>query len=388
MRCEIAKYDLVLVFTAFQRNCIYAAIVKELSASYRIAILPLSRKSKTQSRIGKTNCKFLNLCMALGADVIVDGPVSARVEILAQSDYSEEDVVFIQEQVRADKTFWLSGVAMGNAFFKNLYGKNIDKVLVPDLDFYNYRITSYSDDGVRFEDHMISEIGMPYKKYPIFSDLPEMAWVLANPTPFSFVTAEDRLHYLENVLYVCKKIREMGENIIYKPHNADERSDYIVNRYLYKLCSSFLGWYIAFTISSVLAIMNRLLPGRIMKPISDEILVAIVYRKIMKLVVPLSQITPYYNLNLEVFLPHVTKGLITGRSNSIWHGLLLKKLVINCVPEGKPYFSEEKMHKFAMRYYDVHWDPANLFPEEVIAGNLSDRTREADLIAFLREELA
>ena len=80
----------------------------------------------------------------------------------------------------------------------------------------------------------------------------------------------------------------------------------------------------------------------------------------MKRVVNLRELTKWHNLNLELFLPDVKKGLITGRSNSIWHGLFLKKPTFNCIDRNKPYYSEIKMHKYSMKYLDVHGNYNNI----------------------------
>ena len=56
--------------------------------------------------------------------------------------------------------------------------------------------------------------------------------MIANPTPFSFCNFQDRLVYLENVLSILEKIDE-SDLVALKPHNADERADYIVNNKIY-----------------------------------------------------------------------------------------------------------------------------------------------------------
>ncbi len=381
-------YDLVLVFTAFQRNCIYASIIKELAGCYRIAVLLVDRDEITSSRIGNTNRLFLDLCVTLGADILADDPVTARIAILTQSNYRKENVARIDAMVEAAQTFWMSGVAMGNASYANLFGKKIDRILVPDRRLYEHRIATYGNDGVEFPQHMIQEIGIPYPKYPLFDRAIDADYILANPTPFSFVTAEDRLDYLENVYTMVREIAGRGEVIAFKPHNADERADYIVDARLLALVSAAPLRPLQGAIDSAARAAAGILPIGKARDFAVNVAIALVYRKLMALVVRLSELTPYHNLNLEVFLPGVRKGLITGRSNSIWHALFLKKPVWNCIDEDKPYFSDTKMHKYTMTYLGVHgnhsdpgFDPAHY---DVIA----ESTRSADLILFLDGELA
>lgn len=383
-------YDLVLIFTAFQRNCVYASIIKELACKYRIAVFPIERDERTESRIGNTNRQFLELCASLGADILweYEQKVTARIEILAQSNYRQEDIELINSCIRAERTFWMSGVAMGNASYVNLFGKKIDKILVPDRRLYNYRLAAYGNDGAEFPDSMIQEIGMPYKKYSLFEKAVDVDYILANPTPFSFVTAQDRLDYLENVYHLARKIVNCGEVIAFKPHNADERADYIVNRKILAILGVVPLRPMNRLVDYAARLMARVFGNGKGREFCIELSIAVVYRRIMDIVVMLSDLTPYHNLNLEVFLPRVRKGLITGRSNSIWHALFLKKPVWNCIDRDKPYFSDSKMHKFAMTYFNVHGNHHDLDFDDTHYNVIDESTRLADLIRFLDSELS
>jgi len=381
-------YDLVLVFTAFQRNCIYASVIKELAGSYRIAVLPVDRDETTLSRIGSTNRLFLDLCSSLGADILGNDPVTARIAILAQSNYRKEDIARIDAMVEAGRTFWMSGVAMGNASYANLFGKKIDRILVPDRRLYDHRIAAYGSDGIEFPDHMIQEIGIPYNKYPLFDNPIDVDYILANPTPFSFVTAQDRLEYLENVYALVREIIARGEVVAFKPHNADERMDYIVDARLLSLVSAPPLRPLQGFIDALARMAARLLPAGKARELTVNIVIAVVYRKLMALVVHLSKLTPYHNLNLEVFLPDARRGLITGRSNSIWHALFLKKPVWNCIDADKPYFSENKMHCQTMTYLNVHGNHQDKNFDENLFDIVEESTRQADLIVYLNDSLS
>jgi hypothetical protein len=107
----------------------------------------------------------------------------------------------------------------------------------------------------------------------------------------------------------------------------------------------------------------------------------------MKRVVYFREITEFYNLNLEMFLPNVRKGLITGRSNSIWHGLFNKIPVYNCIDENKKYYSDTKMHIYSMRYLNVHGNYGTLKFDQNLFDLVDSKTRKADLIMFIKEQL-
>lgn len=380
-------YDLVLIFTAFQRNCVYASIIKELAGKYRIAVFRVDRDERTESRIGNTNRQFLELCASMGADVLDGREVTTRIEILAQSNYRKEDIELIDSKIRAERTFWMSGVAMGNASYANLFGKRIDKILVPDRRLYDHRLAAYGNDGVEFPETMIQEIGMPYKKYPLFEKMVDVDYILANPTPFSFVTAKDRLDYLDNVLGLVRGIASRGEVVAFKPHNADERADYIVNQKILMIVGIAPLRSMSRLIDPAARMMARVLGNSKAGDFCTELSIAVVYQTIMDIVVKLSNLTPFHNLNLEVFLPRVRKGLITGRSNSIWHALFLKKPVWNCIDKDKPYFSETKMHRYAMIYLNVHGNYRTLDFDDRLFEIVGESTRNADLITYLESAL-
>jgi len=269
-----------------------------------------------------------------------------------------------------------------------LYGKRIDKILVPDRRLYEHRLAQYGNDGVEFPDSMIQEIGMPYKKYPLFEKAVDIDYILANPTPFSFVTVKDRLDYLENAYCLIQKIASRGEVIAFKPHNADERTDYIVDKNIHTVLACAPLRPLHRIIDSAARLVARFLGDGKIRCFLIELSIAVVYRRIMAIVVRLSDLTPYHNLNLEVFLPAVRKGLITGRSNSIWHALFLKKPVWNCIDESKPYFSQTKMHRYAMTYLNVHGNYSDLDFNEKRYEIIAESTRSADLIRFLESALS
>ena len=62
----------------------------------------------------------------------------------------------------------------------------------------------------------------------------------------------------------------------------------------------------------------------IRKNILDEIISSIEYRFLMQKVTHISDFSKYGSLNIESFIPYVSKGVITGRSNTIWHCLYQK----------------------------------------------------------------
>ena len=81
------KFDLLLVITAFQRNCIYASIIKELASSYNIGIVVLPLEENANYRIQETQQKFIDLCLSFGATLVDKYPIKTNIEILGQALY-------------------------------------------------------------------------------------------------------------------------------------------------------------------------------------------------------------------------------------------------------------------------------------------------------------
>jgi len=381
------EYDLVLIFTAFQRCFVYSSIIKELIDRYRIGIFVIDLDRRSQLRINNTNAAFLRLCESFGAEIIRNKNVKARVEILSQSNFTEEDISHINTSISSEKTYWLLGLAMGNASYNHLYGKHIDKVLVIDRKFYDYRIENYGNDGIYFSCEKVVEVGLPYDKYPVFElENFHVDYLWANPTPFSFSCVKDILDYLQNVNFLIEKIGP-DDVVAFKPHNADERLDYIINYRLYAMLSlSIFRPFDVLLDSFSKYIVVRVCEG-VFQDFFYQVSIVLLYMKLMQRVVKLSELTKFDNFNLEVFMPYVRKGMITGRSNSIWHALFLKKKVFNCIDKEKVYFSQTKMHKFSMQYFNVHGNYHNLDFNEELFNMIDESTRRSNLIQFLISDL-
>ena len=379
-------YNFALIFIGFQRCCIFLTIVKELSKSHKVAIFPQKIDEKTSSRIENTNKSFLELCESYGADIIYSQKITADIEILPQTHYTQKAINYIDKNIVSQKTFWLSGVAMGNAQYEYLHEKKIDKILVVDRQFYDFRVKQFEKEkSFKFKDNQIIEIGVPYKKYPIFPPL-EIDYLIANPTPFSFCNLQDRLTYLENILLILGQI-DRRKVIVLKPHNADERADYIVNGKIYSLLSlNFLVRMHSY-IDKYARFFSSFFSNWEISDLFIQISIAIKYHSIMKRAKGLEELTKWHNLNLELFLPSVKEGLITGRSNSIWHGLFLKKPTYNCIDEDKPYFSDTKMHKFSMEYLNVHGNYKNMQFNNLLYEKITDQNRDIDVVEILKNEL-
>ena len=100
----------------------------------------------------------------------------------------------------------------------------------------------------------------------------------------------------------------------------------------------------------------------------------------------MSKISDYDPINAEIFFESVNKGIITGRSNIIWHCLYHKIPVLNLIDESKPYLSDlPRMHRFSMKYFGVHYNNSLKFNKNF--DKISNATREKDLIELIKSQL-
>ena len=108
----------------------------------------------------------------------------------------------------------------------------------------------------------------------------------------------------------------------------------------------------------------------------------------------MNEISPYHNLGLEVFLPRVRKGVITGRSATLWHALHNRLPVFNCVDDEKVNFGHllrdspaNRIHPKIMAYLDVPYCGGEPIFNEDNFSVVNDSTAERDLIALVEGAL-
>jgi len=210
----------------------------------------------------------------------------------------------------------------------------VDKLLIMDLDLYHYRLSVRQEErNFDIQPEKLIEIGIPFAKYPVLPDM-GIDYLWANPTPLSLPGSIDRLEYLECVLSLIEKI-PTDCLIALKPHNAVEHHDYIVNPVAVALLKYQLIRRIVKKIYMHVRMISQKFENNLLKNIFLHLCIAYIYLDILNRARPLKELTPYHNFSLELMLPQVKKGLITGRSNSIWHGLFINLPVYNCVDKSR-----------------------------------------------------
>ena len=380
------SFDLILVFANFRRSSIFLPIIKTLNSQFSIGILPLELPALEKKKTWETDDLFLELCAELGAEVLKDSRYHAKIAIIPQWPFSDVQRKFLMSRLQADLNLWMIGLAMGNIHFESLGDIRIDKVLVIDLDLYHYRLSvRKEEDAYDIDPGSLVEIGLPFTKYPVLQDI-GIDYLWANPTPFSLPDIIDRLEYLECVRSLISKI-PADCLIVLKPHNGIENHDYIVNPVAVKLMKNKL---LRFFVKKIYPHARERFMGvkrKGLKTVLLHLCNAYIYLDILKRVKPLRELIPYHNFSLELMLPHVKKGMITGRSNSIWHGLFVKLPVYNCVDKRRVKHLKNKMHYHSMKFFEVPFCDGSLEFDDRHFSIIREETRQKDLIKWLSEEL-
>lgn len=378
-------YDLLLVVGSFRRSSIFLPVIKYLSTDFNIAVLSgFNVNPSEENKTSQTDQLFFQLCHELGAE-IVDAveAIAADIAIIPQWPYLNEQIAYLKG-LNINKYYWMPGLTMGNYQFEFLGDLKPDKILVIDKDLYQFRLNIRKEER-SFEKIPLLETGMPFKQYPVFTSW-GIDYLLASPTPLSLPTSKDRLSFLQCVNTLLNKIPD-GDVVAYKPHNADERYDYIVNHRLINFVEKFSSIKLDKLLVGIfkyIPFKNR--PG-FFANLYIELQIVGLYRDVMSRIVRLNSITPHYNISLETFLPNVKKGLITGRSNSIWHALLLNLPVYNCADDEKIKVPKEKMNFYSMQYFGVPYCRHELAFDTAYFQKVDDRVRNVDFVAELKADL-
>ena len=383
---EENQFDIILLFSSSNRCMSYIIICKELSFKYKIGIYSLQRPLKEYIRSKNNRNHAIEICKEYGAYEIYDsGRYKTKILLHAQSAYTDQDKKFLKDQIVSEIKIGLSTVTNRNQFYKDL-PYELDKVFVPDIKIYNFLIENLSNNGIDLENKVI-EVGSPFNKYK-FHHTRNIDFLIAGPTPFSFLSKFESIQFLKRLNKLVAKIRneKKGLKIIYKPHNADERHDFFVHPKIYpkvKFLPNIILWLINIILLPYLQ-LSKYLSNR--KNILDEIISSIEYKFLLQKVTHIGDFSNYGSLNIEMFLPYVSKGVITGRSNTIWHCLYQHVPVWNLIEKDKNYLSIKKHHELIMTYLDIHYEGDLSFKKSKFL-KIDAETRKKDIIKIIESYL-
>jgi len=374
------RYDILLIYGFSRLHPYYLPIVKysiESKKKIGIAVLNIDKYFLSSSihRIKKllnTEKLFLSFASNLGAELIYIDELNipnihTDLLIVPQAPFSKEGIALISKLVRYRKVIITQSFGYGSNSLDYFYKAGWKKLLVYDKNIFINVIRKEEREDI-FDKFGIVETGSFYKRYPLWNgeNLPEIDYLIALPTMLFLKNPVYKLNLIKNIYEFISKLGPR-EKVVIKLHNVKDGG----NKYIREIGLR----------SKILARFSEKFLGR--KGINLS--TAIFYKNILTKSIFLRDITPYSNFPLELFLPYVKKGVITGISTVIWHCLYNKIPVYNC--DSQPFGPHLPNYDVYKNFYIPYCKNKLEFDEKYFS-KISQAAREADLIEAIKRELA
>ena len=370
-------YDIILVFVFSRIHNYFFNIAKYLGNDYKIGIFVVGvEKAK---RTSETDRLFISLCKELGADVLYEGNFSC--ELLAVPQFRETGLLWgrIKNCITFKKIISMQSFGLGVEFLEEYVKHGIKKHLVYDrIVFQNKLKTDESRQFVN-ENLEIAEMGCPDLKYPVFPDF-KCDYMVAFPTALSFTDSRSKTIFLENILSLLSQIPP-EEHVVIKLHNVKDGGNPIDSGKIFNISSKLNPSGDVFKAGAKLAAFTS-------KTFAFKFINlynGFLYAEVLFKTAHMDKFTKYYNFGIELFLPGVKKGFITGRTSSVWYALYDKIPVYNCDNETEKARSRNVLDSYKSFGVPPCKGELRFNPENF--NKISNSARKADLIEILKKEL-
>ncbi len=368
------NYDIILVniFTRIQAP--YLPIIKYMSQDLKIGLLDVGWAPKQVDKLRLTQKQFEDLACDFGAErVALSERHSCSLLMIPQFKYEKGVLSHVFKHIEHKKMIVTNSFGFGLQFMEDFPPKRVHKFLTWDRRLLNKKLLGTVGGASIRNRFDIEVMGSPFQRYPVFPEI-DLDYVVAFPSMLGFSSIRERLDFITNVERLLAEVR--GRSVALKPHNVKDGGNNIfalsnspLMGPMYTLCKRLTG------ISSRVNNTNTIFAFGI----------AAAHRRVAKKTIPFQQLTKYYNLNLELFLPGVKRGLITGNSASTWYALYNKLPVYNC---GKEFETiEGETLRDNMECFGVPPCYGELLFDNRHFDIITEEARGADLIEVLRKEL-
>lgn len=350
MTSPYKKFDLVLVIGYFRSALPMLSVIRHLSHRLLIGVRFQALSVQVDAKTGRAQKLFEELCLQSGATVCRAGlPIRCRLMLVQQYPYTDEFVAAVHADIKSVYvwgmlTLAVMGIEVQDAFI-NQYG--VTRLTVPDKGLANYLIASRGAKD-RYADIEMVEVGLPFHKYPVFTDF-SVDWIIAAPTLFSFHHELGKQKFLRDVLKLMAQLPK-ADIVAYKSHNGNTK-DYFTP-FIYAKIAQLIGWMPS--AERLLGLLIWSLPEPVKKHVS-RILTAILHARLMRRAVPMKNLSPLADMSIEAFLPGVRKGVIGGLSNTIWGVSFFGLPYFNCIKsEDHAGDKSELLQKSATTLLDLN----------------------------------
>lgn len=386
------KYDLVLVVEYFRSVTAYLSIIQGLSSDFSIGVYQVALSEFDTGKNDQAQAEFLKKCQALGADIITSKSVQTSVLLIPQRPLNKDAVSDIKERFEAETTvlllgFAFPGIKLQDEIFQYFTFK---KAYAIDKNFIKFLADKRGVSKI-YDAIDIVEVGLPFKKYPIFYDF-NADYILAMPTLFSFTHECDKWAFLETVQKLITHV-DITDIIVHKPHNGFERDQFSTPnmRLLLQKLKYFPGIY------RIFKFVANYSPIKKIRDLTAKLYTAYLYEKVLARTITMEQAGGYTNFAMEAYLPGVKKGVIGGTSNTMWGTLFFKLKFFNCVDisnqqrdgKNKSYGNKkpDKYLELNLQYFMVPYCGGEYVFDEKLWNIPSAACRDGDLIDELRNEI-
>jgi hypothetical protein len=364
-------------------------IIKHLSAKYKIALLLSDKESfekvstKRKSRFARsknTEDKFDSLCLEYGADKIyINQKHTCKIMLMPVVGpfYNDEYISKLKSNISWEKLigiFYLIGPANVNEI-KEL---GAFKYFASHKELLKQRDKSggvYKD----LEGLDIVYTGLPYRKYPVFDNLNQkIDYLVAYPSAIHFRDGKQKEKYeFSKMLLKALSTIDKNDKVFLKTHSSLDKIEFYSrkwgkNVFLLRVGVLIIGIFIKYLIKCLPVCREKLYV------LGGSLCCSFIEAKYPSL----EELTEYYNFGIELFLPHVNKGILTGHSTVTYHALYNKVSVYNCDPQGKTIGIPENMEP-----YMVPCCNGNLQFDKNNFKKIDEEFRNADIIQIIKEEL-
>ena len=366
--------DIILLNCYSRVQAPYLPIIKYMSPDASVGLCDLEMSHRRAHRTEETQRKFELLAYESGAKQLsVSERHSCSILILPQFRYSPETMRFVLSRVEHEKLVVMNSFGYGLEFMDDISQQAVDAFLVWDSLLLSKKamlVKQHEQVLSRFE---TITVGSPFVRYPVFPDF-SCDYMVAFPTHMGFDNSLEQLEFMFDVATLLGKLE--GDEVLLKLHNVRDGGHDIFSTRRYPVRFSSCTYPLAKFLRGVSPKMDERI---------DYLGISKAYGAIKRRVKPLSHLTEYHNFNLELLLPGVQKGLVTGNSASIWFALYNRLPVYNC---GKDF------HWIVSPTLRSNMDCFGLPPCRGMLefsndhfAKVSEEARQADLLEVLKEKL-
>lgn len=379
------EYDIILVYSFGKGHYYYLNIIKHLSSQYKIGLLLSDEKNfaanpargtRSFLELGETEKKFRAVCVKYGAEKIyVNQKNKCKLLLMHDYVYTEDYLIKFRKNISWDKLIGLFFLLGRVHRIEMLQELGAVKYFAPAKYLYELK-AKCEGNFERLKGLDIVEAGLPYKKYPVFDKLNlDIDYLIAYPTSMHLRGKyKERYEFFKTLHSMLNKI-DRNERIFIKSHNVKDKEILFQRKIIENVVLVKSG-------IKILDFCVKLLPNSFLKNKLYHCATLFRHCIIEKKYPSLETLTEYSNFNIELFLPYVRKGVLTGFSGVVFHALYYKLPVYNCDPQGE----SETFVSFG-ESYRIPYCNSNLSFDEKLYNRINEEFRNADMIKLIEKEL-